>query len=120
MEISKYKQKSKERTFDEVSLEYKNKIIKNNINWYILHNFTNISDQVNNYMQRLNNDFVKIDIRRLNSEAMYNYMGMNLDHFDTNKNIFLQNKQIVTNELNKILIIKPEFLIDLIKFRTMF
>ena len=121
MEIGQYDDKSKERSFQDIirsSVETA-KFVKNNIKWYILFNFTNIRDQVHNLMIRLiNSEFLKIDIRSLNSEDMPYNIEVYLNYFRVFKKIFFKNRNIVINELNKILMIKEEFLYDLIVFRT--
>ena len=121
MEIGQYDDKSKERSFQDIirsSVETA-KFVKKNIKWYILFNFTNIRDQVHNLMIRLiNSEFLKIDIRSLNSEDMPYNIEVYLNYFRVFKKIFFKNRNIVINELNKILMIKEEFLYDLIVFRT--
>ena len=118
MEIGKYENKSKQRSFINISYKYKINI-ENNIKWYILYNFTNISDQVRNAMIRVSNEeLIKIDIRRLNSEKTYNNIEKYLNYFDDYRNIFFNNKEKIIKELDKLLILNEEFLIDLIKFRT--
>ena len=119
MEINEYKNKNIQRVFKDPNHEYKTKISENEISWYILYNFTNIRDQVNNMMQRkINNDYVKIDIDAFNSEFAAHKIGVYLEYFNRFKDYFLKYKIKVIKELNKLLIIKPEFIIDLIKFRT--
>ena len=118
MEIGKYDSKSKERTFQNLQNE-NTRIDEKNIKFHILYNFTNISDQVRNSMLRLsNNELMKIDLRRLNSEKVQNNIEQYLEYFDTYKNIFSSNKIKVKKELNKLLYINEKFVIDLIKFRT--
>ena len=118
MEIGKYENKSKQRSFQ--SLQNENtRIDEKNIKFHILYNFTNISDQVRNSMLRLsNNELMKIDLRRLNSERVQNNIEQYLEYFDTYKNIFSSNKIKVKKELNKLLNINEKFVVDLIKFRT--
>ena len=118
MEIGKYESKSKQRSFQ--SLQNENtRIDEKNIKFHILYNFTNISDQVRNSMLRLsNNELMKIDLRRLNSERVQNNIEQYLEYFDTYKNIFSSNKIKVKKELNKLLNINEKFVVDLIKFRT--
>ena len=119
MEINEYKNKNIERIFKDPIHEQRTKINENEISWYILYNFTNIRDQVNNMMQRkLNNDYIKIDINTLNSESATHKIGVYLDYFDRFKKIFLKYRTKVINELNKLLIINPDFIVDLIKFKT--
>ena len=121
MENGNYKKKSKERTFIKVLKSRRDsiRITKINVKWYVLFNFTNIRDQVHNLMIRsINNEFTKIDIRSFNSEHKSQKMKSNLDHIKNNERIFLENRQTILNELNKILIINEEFLLDLIIFRT--
>lgn len=119
MEIGQYFKKSKIRSFYEISNENKRKVNNNNIEWFILYNFVNISDQINNSMQRLwNKDFVKIDIRRLNSESILSNIEIYIEIFNKYQELFRKHKKRVINQLNKLLIIKPNFIIDLIKFRT--
>ena len=118
MEIGNYDYKSKQRKFKHIQ-EDKKKLIEKNIKFYILYNFTNISDQVRNSMVRvLGNELIKIDIRRLNSERSHINIERYLDYFDNYKDIFLKHKTEVKNELDKILIVDEEFLIDLMIFRT--
>ena len=121
MEIGKYENKSKERTFIRVlsGIIESTQITTKNIKWYILFNFTNIRDQVHNLMIRqINQEFTKIDIRTFNSEYKPYNIKSNLKHIFNNLPIFKLQKKILFNELNKILIINEEFLIDLIIFRT--
>ena len=118
MEIANYPGKSKERTFNRVPPTDEN-LIKKNIKWYILHNFTNISDQFRNSMIReINNEFIKIDIRRLNSERKKKNIVKCLNFMDIYMKIFINYKSEVIKELDKILILKEQFLLDLIIFRT--
>ena len=118
MEIGKYENKSKKRSFQ--SLQGENtRIDEKNIKFHILYNFTNISDQVRNSMLRLsNNELMKIDLRRLNSEKVQNNIEQYLEYFSTYKTIFSSNKTKVKKELNKLLNINEKFVVDLIKFRT--
>ena len=118
MEIGSYKNKSIQRIFKKISFE--NKImIENNIKFYILYNFTNISDQIQNSMERtLNNEFIKIDLRRLNSERLYKNIEKYLNIFDEHQDIFVDNKEKIIKELDKLFLLNEIFLIDLIKFRT--
>ena len=117
MEMGIYENKSKQRRFKDM-IKTKN-IIENNIKFYILYNFTNISDQSHNSMMReVKEELLKIDIRRLNSEKIKNNMVKFLDFFDIYKEIFLKYKDKVIKELNKILLLDENFLIDLIIFRT--
>jgi len=121
MEIGKYENKRKERTFIKIlrGIIESEKITTKNIKWYILFNFTNIRDQVHNLMLReINKEFTKIDIRPFNSEHKSYNIKSNLKHINKNISIFKMHKKIIFNELNKILIINEEFLIDLIIFRT--
>ena len=118
MEIGKYENKSKKRSFQNLQNE-NTRIDEKNIKFHILYNFTNISDQVRNSMLRLsNNELMKIDLRRLNSERVQNNIEQYLEYFDTYKNIFSSNKIKVKKELNKLLNINEKFVVDLIKFRT--
>ena len=118
MEIGKYENKSKKRTFQNLQNE-NTRIDEKNIKFHILYNFTNISDQVRNSMLRLsNNELMKIDLRRLNSERVQNNIEQYLEYFDTYKNMFSTNKIKVKKELNKLLNINEKFVVDLIKFRT--
>ena len=118
MEIGKYENKSKKRTFQNLQNE-NTRIDEKNIKFHILYNFTNISDQVRNSMLRLsNNELMKIDLRRLNSERVQNNIEQYLEYFDTYKNMFSTNKIKVKKELNKLLNINEKFIVDLIKFRT--
>ena len=118
MEIGKYENKSKNRTFQTI-LSMNRDIFENNIQFYILYNFTNISDQFQNSMIRvINDELIKIDLRRLNSEKLTRNIEKYLNYFDEYREIFLKNKQKILKELNKLLILNEEFLIDLIKFRT--
>ena len=118
MEIGKYENKSKKRTFQNLQNE-NTRIDEKNIKFHILYNFTNISDQVRNSMLRLsNNELMKIDLRRLNSERVQNNIEQYLEYFDTYKNMFSSNKIKVKKELNKLLNINEKFVVDLIKFRT--
>ena len=121
MEIGKYENKSKERIFIKVrnDLILNEKTTIKNIRWYILFNFTNIKDQVQNLMLRsMNEEFTKIDIGTFNSEYKAYNISHNLNHIHNNMFIFQKYKKIVINELNKLLIINEEFLLDLIIFRT--
>ena len=121
MENGNYKKKSKERIFINVLKSRRDsiRITKINVKWYVLFNFTNIRDQVHNLMIRsINNEFTKIDIRSFNSEHKSQKMKSNLDHIKNNERIFIENRQTIIKELNKILIINEEFLLDLIIFRT--
>ena len=118
MEIGKYENKSKQRSFQNLVSE-NTRIDEKNIKFHILYNFTNISDQVRNSMLRLyNNELTKIDLRRLNSEKVQNNIEQFLEYFNTYKNIFTSNKTKVKNELNKLVYINEKFIVDLIKFRT--
>ena len=109
MEIGNYQGKSKERAFNRVPQTDEN-LIKKNIKWYILHNFTNISDQFRNSMIReINDEFVKIDIRRLNSERKKKNIVKCLYFMDSYMNIFIKYKSEIIKELNKILILKEHF-----------
>ena len=121
MEIGKYENKSRERTFIRVlrGIIESSQITTKNIKWYILFNFTNIRDQVHNLMLReINEEFTKIDIRPFNSEHKPYNIKSNLKHINNNISIFKIQKKILFNELNKILIINEDLLIDLIIFRT--
>jgi hypothetical protein len=55
MEIGSYENKNKQRVFTNVSKDFAiykaENIIGKNIKWYILFNFTNISDQIHNLMK---------------------------------------------------------------------
>ena len=118
MEIGRYENKSKQRKFQTLLAEGK-KIIEDNIKYYILFNFTNISDQVRNTMIRvLNDELIKIDIRRLNSERLYKNISQMLDYFEKYHEIFTRNKKKIIKELDKLLVIKEDFLLNLIVFRT--
>ena len=118
MEIGNYSLKSKERAFNRVP-ETDENLIKKNIRWYILHNFTNISDQFRNSMIReINDEFIKIDIRRLNSERKKKNIVKCLYFMDAHMDIFKKHKSEIIKELDKILILKEQFLLDLIIFRT--
>ena len=120
MEIGSYPYKSDEREFHTLTGNlYKKNIIKKNIKWFILYNFTNIADQTYNFMKReKNGELVKIDIKHLNSETREVNINDNLIYFNKYEDIFKENKDIVFKELNKLFNIKEDFLIDLIKFRT--
>ena len=118
MEIGQYENKSNQRKFYNLKSEGRN-VVENNIRFYILFNFTNISDQIRNSMIRAkNNELIKIDIRRLNSERLHQNIEKYLDFIDRYNDIFFNHKKEVKNELDKLLILDEEFLIDLIKFRT--
>jgi len=118
MEIGNYPGKSKERAFSRVP-ETDESLVKKNIKWYILHNFTNISDQFRNSMIReINDEFTKIDIRRLNSERKKKNIAKCLYFMDNYMDIFVKYKSEIVKELDKILIIKEQFLLDLIIFRA--
>ena len=121
MEIGKYEKKNKERIFINVKkdLNIDKQLIIKNIRWYILYNFTNIKDQVQNLMIRIiNEEFIKIDIGTFNSEYKDYNISYILNLIYNNLPIFQKYKKIVINELNKILTINEEFLLDLIIFRT--
>ena len=118
MEIGNYPGKSKERAFSRVP-ETDESLVKKNIKWYILHNFTNISDQFRNSMIReINDEFTKIDIRRLNSERKKKNIAKCLYFMDNYMDIFVKYKSKIVKELDKILIINEQFLLDLIIFRA--
>ena len=121
MEIGKYENKSKERIFIKVQMNFINfkEVTANNIGWYILFNFTNIRDQVHNIMLRtINEEFIKIDIRTFNSEGKESNIKKILEHILNYIHIFKKNKKTLINELNKILIINEEYLVDLVIFRV--
>ena len=120
MEIGDYSDKSQEREFHIINSNLQKKsIIKKNIRWFILYNFTNIADQTYNYMEReKNGELVKIDLKHLNSETRELNINDNLLFFNKYEDIFKENKVTVIKELNKLLNIKEDFVIDLIKFRT--
>ena len=71
MEIGHYENKSEKRGFHSINVtDYKKSTVENNIKWFILFNFTNIRDQIYNFMEReYNKELVKIDIKHLNSET---------------------------------------------------
>ena len=119
MEIGYYINKSMYREFHSPNGIYFNENnIRNNIKWFILYNFTNIADQTYNYMKKQNGELIKIDIKHLNSETREKNINNNLLYFNKYEEIFKENKDIILKELDKILILKEKFLIDLIKFRT--
>ena len=119
MEINEYKNKNIQRAFKNVNFEYKYLLYENEISWHILYYFTNIRDQLKNMMQRqLNGDYVKIDIAQLNSENRFHIIGVYLEYLDRFKDNFLFQKTKIIKELDKILILEPEFIIDLIVFRA--
>ena len=120
MEIGYYENKSQEREFHSVNPScIKKNSIRNNIKWFILYNFTNIRDQTFNFMERkYNKEFTKIDIKHLNSETRSKNIQTNLLYFDQYEDIFVNCKDIIIKELNKLLNIKEDFLIDLVIFRT--
>ena len=120
MEIGNYENKSQEREFHSINPScIKKNSIRNNIKWFILYNFTNIRDQTFNYMERkYNKEFTKIDIKHLNSETRSKNIQTNLLYFDQYEDIFVNCKDIIIKELNKLLNIKEDFLIDLVIFRT--
>ena len=120
MEVGMYDNKSDQRSFKIFKKFYKEKekLVEDNMKWYILYNFTNIGDQVHNLMERkINNEFVKIDIKSFNSELNYSNMIAYLNYLDFYQESFRKKKNTIINELNKILIIKEEFILDLILFR---
>ena len=120
MEIGNYENKSKKRGFHSINVtDYKKSTVENNIKWFILFNFTNIRDQIYNFMEReYNKELVKIDIKHLNSETREKNAKYNLTIFDKYESIFKGNKEIIIKELDKILSIKEDFILDLIIFRT--
>ena len=122
MEMGMYNNKSGQRSFKNIKkIFYINteKSLEDNIKWYILYNFTNISDQVHNLMKRvINNEFVKIDIQSFNSELKYSKMIAIFNYLEIYQESFKKKKNTIINELNKLLIIKEEFILDLILFRT--
>ena len=123
MEIGSYKNKNKQREFINVSRNTPiyniENVIEANIKWYILFNFANISDQIHNIMKLLfNNEFIKIDLRSLNTENKHIKSKKYLFCFERYWETFNKYKNEVINELDKLLAIKEEFLINLIKFRT--
>ena len=119
MEIGYYNNKSEYREFHSLNgIHFKKSTIMNNIKWFILYNFTNIADQTFNFMERQNGELIKIDIKHLNSETREKNIYKNLNYFNKYEEIFKQNKENILKELDKIIIIKEKFLIDLIKFRT--
>ena len=130
MEIGSYENKNKQRVFQNLFSQGKNivqnlinnigeNIIEKNIKWFILFNFTNISDQVHNSMKLLfNNELIKIDLRCLNTEQKYHNSNKYIYCFERYRDIFDKYKNEVINELNKLLAIKEEFLINFILFRT--
>ena len=121
MEVGTYDNKSGQRSFKNVNIACFNseKMLENNMKNYILHIFTNIGDQVHNYMERIiNNELVKIDIKSFNSELKYSNIIAYLNYLDFYPESFRKKKNTIINELNKILRIKEEFLLDLILFRT--
>jgi hypothetical protein len=68
--------------------------------------------------RKYNKEFTKIDIKHLNSETRSKNIQTNLLYFDQYEDIFVNCKDIVIKELNKLLNIKEDFLIDLVIFRT--
>jgi len=120
MEIGNYENKSEKREFHSIKVTYyKKSTIENNIKWFILFNFTNIRDQIFNFMERkYNRELVKIDIKHLNSETRDKNILYNLTIFDKYESVFIRNKEIIIKELDKILSIKEDFILDLIIFRT--
>ena len=120
MEIGYYENKSDQREFHtKNSSSFKKSTIKNNIKYFILYNFTNISDQTFNFMERqYNKEFTKIDIKHLNSETRFNNIQSNLYYFNEYEEVFKQNKDVIIKELNKLINLKEDFLLDLIIFRT--
>ena len=121
MEVGMYDNKSSQRSFKnkERACLDSEKLFENNIKWYILHNFTNIGDQIHNFMERIiNKEFVKIDIRGFNTELKFSNIIVYLNYLDFYQESFRKKKNTIINELNKILNIKEEFLLDLIMFRT--
>ena len=121
MEVGTYDNKSDERSFKIVktSCIEPQKLIEDKMKWYILYNFANIGDQVHNFMERtINKDFVKIDIKSFNSESKYSNMVPYLNYLDFYQESFRKKKNDIIYELNKILLIKEEFILDLILFRT--
>ena len=105
MEIGNYENKSQEREFHSINPScIKKNSIRNNIKWFILYNFTNIRDQTYNYMERkYNKEFTKIDIKHLNSETRSKNIQTNLLYFDQYEDVFVNCKDIVIKELNKLL-----------------
>lgn len=120
MEIGNYENKSEKREFHSINVtDYKKSTVENNIKWFILFNFTNIRDQIYNFMEReYNKELIKIDIKHLNSETREKNAKYNLTIFDKYQSIFIGNKEIIIKELDKILSIKEDFILDLIIFRT--
>jgi hypothetical protein len=120
MEIGHYNKKSKIREFHKLNNHSISKnSIQNNIKWFILYNFTNIRDQIVNFMERkYNKELVKIDITYLNSETRSEQIEYNLGYFEQYDSIFIRKKNIIIKELEKLLSIKEDFILDLIIFRT--
>ena len=120
MEIGNYNKKSKIREFHKLNVHSITKnTIQNNIKWFILYNFTNIRDQIVNFMERkYNKELVKIDITHLNSETRSEQIEYNLRYFEQFDSIFIRKKNIIIKELEKLLSIKEDFILDLIIFRT--
>jgi len=130
MEIGSYENKNKQRVFQNILSEGKEvveklviynaeNIVEKNIKWYILFNFTNISDQIHNLMKLLfNNELIKIDLRCLNTEQKHINSNKYIFCLERYRDTFVKYKNEVINELDKLLAIKEEFLINFIKFRT--
>ena len=120
MEIGNYNKKSKIREFHSLNVHSITKnTIQNNIKWFILYNFTNIRDQIINFMERkYNKELVKIDITYLNSETRSEKIEYNFRYFEQFDSIFIRKKNIIIKELEKLLSIKEDFILDLIIFRT--
>ena len=120
MEIGNYNKKSKKREFHTIKIHSINKnTVQNNIKWFILYNFTNIRDQIINFMERAyNKELVKIDITHLNSETRSEKIEYYLNYFEQYDSIFKRQKNIIIKELEKLLSIKGDFILDLIIFRT--
>ena len=120
MEIGHYNKKSKIREFHKLNNHSISKnSIQNNMKWFILYNFTNIRDQIVNFMERkYNKELVKIDITYLNSETRSEQIEYNLGYFEQYDSIFIRKKNIILKELEKLLSIKEDFILDLIIFRT--
>ena len=129
MENGYYENKNRNRIFEDFSSRGMNIVeklvdregsylIEKNIKWYILHNFTNIADQIHNSMLRvINEEFIKIDLRCLNSETKNTKIEYYLNNLYKHINIFIDKRNQIIKELDKLLIIKEEFLIDLMIFR---
>ena len=99
MEIGMYDNKSDQRSFKNIhKLFYidSKKLLEDNIKWYILYNFTNISDQVHNLMKRvINNEFIKIDIQSFNSELKYSRIIEYFNYLDIYQESFKKKRTLL-------------------------